>query len=146
MPKGIKGFQKGHKINLGKHYSPETEFKVGENTKENNHNWKGCKYIDSTGYVRIRTKTGNRYLLEHRVVWEKHFGKLKEGYIVHHLNGDKKDNCIENLIAVLRKEHSFMTITDPFKKRIKELEKMIKDLKKIIKEEKKNECNNKNCE
>jgi len=33
-------------INKGNHYSPETEFKIGTNLKENNYNWKG----DDAGY------------------------------------------------------------------------------------------------
>lgn len=50
-------------------------------------------------YIRIRT-SGGRILL-HRFVWEQANGrKLRDGEIVHHINGNKRDNRAENLEAL----------------------------------------------
>lgn len=58
-----------------------------------------------------KTKTG--YLIfgdvkkyVHRVIWEEYFGKIPSGLIVHHKNGNKEDNRIENLEIMSRAEHS----------------------------------------
>ena len=45
---------------------------------------------------------------EHRYVWWKHHKNdppLKHGDIIHHINGNHKDNRIENLVRVSAKEH-----------------------------------------
>jgi len=42
---------------------------------------------------------------EHRIIWEKHHGKIPDDHCIHHINGDKKDNRIENLECMSRKEH-----------------------------------------
>jgi len=44
-------------------------------------------------------------VLEHRHTWENHFGKIPKGMVIHHINGNKKDNKIENLQMVTVKQH-----------------------------------------
>lgn len=44
-------------------------------------------------------------IAEHRYIWENHFGKIPVGHSIHHKNGNKKDNRIENLVCVNDKEH-----------------------------------------
>lgn len=87
--------------------------------------WKGGKTINRNGYVEISSGK-NKGMLEHRIVWEKAFGKIPEGYIIHHLNGIKTDNRLENLSLLPRKHHSPMSIIEPHQKRINELEKQLK--------------------
>ena len=41
----------------------------------------------------------------HRVVWESHNGRIPDGYLVHHTNGDRLDNRIENLGMMTLAEH-----------------------------------------
>lgn len=53
--------------------------------------------------------TKNNYVLHHRVVMENSLGRLlTKEEVVHHLNGNKHDNRIENLEVMTAKEHSLL--------------------------------------
>ena len=79
--------------------------------------WKGGRWINDRGYVCVRLPRDdfnssmvnkNGALLEHRLVMAKHLGRCLQPYeCVHHKNGIKTDNRIENLELTMQGAHSF---------------------------------------
>uniref|UniRef100_A0A6M3IG98 Putative homing endonuclease n=1 Tax=viral metagenome TaxID=1070528 RepID=A0A6M3IG98_9ZZZZ len=70
------------------------------------------------------------YRAEHIIVWEQANNKtLPKGWVVHHLNGIRDDNRIENLFGMPRKRHNLKLALEPYEKRIQELEDELRKLK-----------------
>ncbi len=98
---------------------------------ENNPNWREGRTLDRAGYVHVRVKPNGPkpYRLEHHLVWERANGRpLPKGYIIHHLNGIKGDNRIENLAAVSRLDHH-VRHAEPYEARIRQLEAELAELR-----------------
>jgi len=66
--------------------------------------YKGNRYTIGAGGHYQSSKYRDVYL--HRVIWEESFGGIPEGYVIHHIDGDKTNNCLENLACLLRGEHT----------------------------------------
>lgn len=82
-------------------------------------NWKGGRIKDKNGYVLLwmpdhpnaisgRSKA---YIFEHRYVMSNHLGRpLEKWEFVHHKNGIKDDNRIENLDLLTKNNHRGMVL------------------------------------
>jgi len=103
----------------------------------NHRGTKGTRLFDKSGYVRVylppddffypmavRNKNMyGGYVFEHRLVMAKHLGRcLHRWEIVHHKNGVKNDNRIENLQLVTDERHKQITLLETH---ISHLEKLL---------------------
>lgn len=85
-------------------YKQKLEFKRYKLPKgKDNPRWNNGRHL-SHGYIEIASpdhphRNCQGYVFEHRLVMEKHLGRfLTPKEVVHHINGIKDDNRIENLI------------------------------------------------
>ena len=78
----------------------------------NNNLWKGGTHLTSEGYRMVTCKghpnaDKQGYILEHRLIMEKHVDRLLiVGEVVHHINGNILDNRIENLELMTIAQHT----------------------------------------
>lgn len=71
-------------------------------------NWKGGRKKNSKGYIQIFMDDVKKYVLEHRKIWVESNGLIPHGYVIHHINGIKDDNRLENLECLSKYEHDKM--------------------------------------
>lgn len=75
-------------------------------------NWNGGRTVDVEGYIRIKMwkhpyHDSRGYIKEHRLVMENKIGRyLRPDEDVHHINGNRQDNRIDNLQLLSHGEHN----------------------------------------
>ena len=130
-------------------YNAEQRRKQSETIRgSGNPNWRGKGCIDGKGYRRISitkdnffynmaTKSGlQKYILEHRLVMAQSLGRcLHTWEIVHHKNGIKADNRIENLQLHSHDSHNGLTILEREVKRLKTVNKKLKEENKCLRKQ-----------
>ena len=108
-------------------------------TAEKSLSWRGGKSTDTNGYIMIYVRdddffapmvTCAHYIPEHRLVMAKNLGRcLHTWETVHHLNGDKHDNRIENLQLLSPEKHDVVT---RFNQKVAILTSKINNLKQEV--------------
>ena len=107
---------------------------------EHNSRWKGGRFHSSNGYIWLYKPDhpfANKcdpkgYILEHRFIMEQKIGRyLKRGEVVHHINGVRDDNGIENLVLTTSSinisiSNSIRPVTESYRKKRSDIAKRIK--------------------
>ena len=94
----------------------------------NNH-----KFVFEKGYRYAKGHVNGELKYLHRYVWECNFGVIPEGYDIHHIDFDKRNNDITNLQMLPEREHQLLhqaMKTDEQKQKRKENLDKIRDLTK----------------
>ena len=129
-------YKKAYKMGLRK--SAEIEFLNRSEARkgEKAPNWNGGMRTTKAGYRQILCPGHQRadssgYVMEHILVWERATGISVPKYCcIHHLNGIKDDNRIENLCMMEHTAHTVFHHTGA--KRSKETRKRISERKKKL--------------
>ena len=83
----------------------------GTQAREKNPNWKGGVSHDGAGYVTVNIGNGKQ-ARQHRLIAEQMLGRpLNNGEVIHHKNGNRSDNRVENIEVLSQSEHMKKHIT-----------------------------------
>lgn len=100
---------------------------------ESHYNWKGGINLNRQGYIIVYVKKTHQffpmatnshnaggYILQHRLVMANYLGRCLKSYeIVHHRDGNRQNNKIENLRMTVRQKHG-LAYSDAFQEGFKQ--------------------------
>ena len=110
-------YKKARSLGMYKEYYIEWKNRSNANKRENASNWKGGRKTTKAGYIMILLPSHHRadrngYVMEHIVIFERETGIIiPDGCCIHHINGDKSDNRIQNLCMMTHAAHTIMHST-----------------------------------
>jgi HNH endonuclease len=89
-------------------------------TGEQHHNWVGGVVADGKGYLMVKKpdwytgRDGSKYVFQHQIVFLESIGltHMPSGFVVHHLDGDKTNNVLDNLCFMTNSAHTTMHHTN----------------------------------
>ena len=118
------------------HKDADTLYRVKSEarSREGGANWKGGRWKNKKGHVLILKKGHpmadyRGYIMEHRYVMSEYLGRiLRDDEVVHHKNGVKDDNRIENLEIMTNAEHTILHCTG--RKHTEETKRKIRETKR----------------
>lgn len=105
-------YKKAYKMGMRKPAEIEFKNRSEARKREKGANWKGGIRSTRQGYRQLlmpeHPRAGNSgYVMEHIVVWERETGiPVPDNCCIHHLNGDKSDNRIQNLCMMQHAAHT----------------------------------------
>ena len=91
----------------------------------------GYERITRDGYVEIKTEKG--FVLKHRMLWEKYYGKIPKRHVIRFKNGNKQDVRIENLELVTFENNMKDNTIHNYPPEIKTAMRRISKLKRMVK-------------
>lgn len=95
-----------HKIFIeGRGWIEAQDIKIGDKVVHLVRNRRGAAYSG----VKLTTQNKRDFVMEHRLVYESYYGKIPDGYDVHHIDGDTYNNDIDNLECLSHSDHSKIT-------------------------------------
>ena len=71
----------------------------------------GSETIDSYGYIKVKVSEPDVWEYKHKMVWEKHHGKVPSGHVITFLDGNKTNCELVNLCLISDAENAVLNFT-----------------------------------
>ena len=68
----------------------------------------GTEAMTTDGYLKIKVAEPNQWRFKHIMEWEKHKGKIPDGYMISFKDGNHYNCSIENLMCITRNENAIL--------------------------------------